>query len=143
MSSNIYVKEHVYALIPKDSELGLYPLLSALSLFLLFIINDQLKAFFQHPLFQFLGRISYSMYAVHFLILGSVSSWLFLMLNHRLSYGLSFLLVSLLSTPIIILASIWMTKYVDEPSIKAAANASKRIIAAGKKLISLVTSQKK
>ena len=143
LSRNIYVKEHVYAFIPKDSELGLYPLLSALSLFLLVITNDRLKSFLQHPLFQFLGKISYAMYAIHFIILGSVSSWLFLMLNHRLPYGLSFLLVSLLSAPIIILTSIWMTKYIDEPSTKAAAYASKRIIALGEKSISLVTGQTK
>ncbi len=119
----------IYGFLPPDSEMGVYPLIGAFSLFLLIMINDRLKDFLQHPVFQFLGKISYALYAIHFLVLGSVSSWIFLWLTPHLPYGLCFLLVLLMSAPIIIFASIWMTKYVDEPSIQAATYVSQRAIA--------------
>ena len=143
LSDDRFTQMTIYRFVPKDSELGLYSLFAALTLFLLVIINDRLKAFLQHPLFQFLGKISYSLYAIHFLILGSMSSWLFLKISPYLPYKLSFLLVFVWSAPIIVIASILMTKYIDEPSIKAAAYVSKRIIAIGEKAIIPITHPKK
>lgn len=143
LSDDRFTQMTVYRFVPKDSELGLYSLLAALALFLLVIIDDRLKAFLQHPFFQFLGKISYSLYAIHFLILGSISSWLFLKISPYLPYQLSFLLVFLWSAPIIVITSIWMTKYIDEPSIKAAAYVSKRVIEIGEKAIVPITHPKK
>jgi peptidoglycan/LPS O-acetylase OafA/YrhL len=130
-----FLQGTIYKFLPHDAEFGFYPLIAALSLFLFVTINDRAKSWLSHPLLQFLGKISYALYAIHFLILGSVSSWLFLQLNAHLPYGLSFFLVLLSAIPMIILSAILMTKYVDQPSIKAAAYVSKRTIALGEKIM--------
>jgi peptidoglycan/LPS O-acetylase OafA/YrhL len=67
---------------------------------------------------QYLGRISFSMYLLHFIILGSVASYLF---NHffilHLGYLASVVAVSLVCIPITFIASSIFTTQVDNRSI--------------------------
>ena len=69
--------------------------------------------------FQFLGRIAFSLYLLHFLLLCSLGSFLFLLAYQQgLSYGMSVLVSVAVTTPVILLAAYGMTVYVDEPAMR-------------------------
>ena len=67
-----------------------YAMLGALVVFASLIISRREQRTLTWPVFAFLGRISFGMYAFHFLLLGSFSSWLFLHLVETHSYNQSF-----------------------------------------------------
>jgi len=92
----------------------------ALLVFAAIFLSPHLQNLLSHSVFAFLGRISYSVYAVHFLVLGSFSCWLFLLLNDRLGYDASCAITGLLSLIVLIPLSYLLTKYIDEPATKAA-----------------------
>lgn len=67
----------------------------------------------------FLGKISFSMYLIHILIICTLSSYLFVLFyNKGISYKLSFLFTFIPSILVIFGLSWLMTKYFDEPAIK-------------------------
>lgn len=108
----------LYKWLPSDKAYdGGYPMLAALLAMLLVQSSARIQAGLRAPLWQFLGRISYALYVLHFLIIGSVSSWLFLHLNRHLPYGLAFLLVLLSGLAMAIVSAWWATRYIDEPVI--------------------------
>ena len=116
-----FLEGTVYKVLPNDHKFGSgYPMLSALLLFVFVITNSRIKVYLNRPFLQFLGRISYGLYAIHFLVIGSISCWLFLRINRHIDYGLSFLVVLLSGLPLIIILAYLVTKYVDKPSIKLA-----------------------
>lgn len=65
----------------------------------------------------FLGRISFSMYLIHFMILGSYASYLFIKLNESFGYRTSFILTFIPTLVIVITAAYLYAKYVDEKAI--------------------------
>ena len=78
------------------------------------IVQGYGKKFFQNRILQFLGKISYSLYLLHFLILCSLSCVFYLFLPHTfLALLLNFFLYSLIS----VLVSVVFYKYVDKPAI--------------------------
>jgi peptidoglycan/LPS O-acetylase OafA/YrhL len=85
----------------------------------------QVKEHLQSRIFLFLGKISYGLYAIHFLVLGSFSSWLFLRLHDRLGYASSFLAVFFISLSLMLGLAYLITKYIDEPSIALASRIGK------------------
>ncbi len=111
----------VYGWLPKNVLLGGgYPMLAAVLVFILVMTDEGLQKFLHKPVFQFLGRLSYGIYAVHFLIIGSWSCWLFLQLQDVLSYQRAFFAVLLTSLPLILALSWLATILVDEPAIRLA-----------------------
>lgn len=76
------------------------------------------KKIFSHKIFLFLGKISFSMYFIHFVILCSFSCFLFLKLIVYFSYSISFLLTFFISVICIIFISYFLTKYIDIPAIR-------------------------
>jgi peptidoglycan/LPS O-acetylase OafA/YrhL len=57
---------------------GGWSMLGAIAIFILVLHSPLAQRLLTRPSVLFLGRISYSLYGLHFLILGSVSSWVFL-----------------------------------------------------------------
>ncbi len=98
-----------------------FPYIIGASLFVYTVINSEwLKRFFSSPPLQFLGKISFSLYLIHLLIIGSLACYLFnyFISDMHLSYGVSFLLMFILSMSITIRASFAMYRYVDLSGIK-------------------------
>lgn len=87
---------------------------------LLFIIlsSTGLQKFFSSKILLFLGKISFSMYLMHFMILFSFSSYLFIKLAKYLPYHINFLITFSISLMFILLVSVLFVKYIDEKGIK-------------------------
>jgi len=77
---------------------------------------------------NFLGNISYSFYAIHFLIMKTISETVDTILNQYLQRDVAFCSMILLTFPIIIFAAWTMDKYIDKPCIKLSAWFTKRLI---------------
>lgn len=69
----------------------------------------------------FVGRISYAIYLVHFVVLGTVSSWVFLYAHGRLGQHWAFLLAGATTLVVSILAAWVFTILVDQPAIRLSA----------------------
>ena len=99
---------------------GGYPMVGAVFFFLATLWNPRLQNVLSGRIFEYVGRISFAVYAVHFLVLCSFSSWLFVKLIPQYSYSTNCAIVAvsyLLST--FIIAHV-LTCYVDEPTTKLA-----------------------
>jgi peptidoglycan/LPS O-acetylase OafA/YrhL len=84
------------------------------------IISPRMQAFFSSPALRFLGAISFSLYLLHVLIIGSFSSFVFLKLAGMMGYNAAVGVVFLLTTPVVLVLSHLMTQYVDMKGVKLA-----------------------
>lgn len=122
-TSSDIVRLTFYGKLPKLTYIGGgYSMLGAIFLFFSIDHIKAIQTLLSHKYLVFLGRISYAMYAVHYIILGSFSSWLFIKLLHYYKYGNAFLLVFLISLIIILIISYVETVFVDEQAIRLSRN---------------------
>ena len=116
-----YIKTTVYHWLPADTGCeGGYPMLAALLLFCFICLNDRVKKGLQLPVFKYLGKVSYGVYGVHILVIGSLSSWLFLLCYQQLGYLGAFLIAIAGGLTVIIATGHLITVYVDKPAIRLA-----------------------
>ena len=96
----------------------LYHTLGAFFLMVVLLESRRMQKLFSFRYFLFLGEISFAMYLLHFIILGSFTSFVFLQLSPIMPYqyaaGLSFVA----SLPIIFLTTYLVYKYVDSNAVK-------------------------
>ncbi len=108
----------IYHFWPSDAKYeGGYPMLAAVLAFVLVLTSPSIKNWLRQPAWQFLGRISYALYLLHFLLIGSFSSWLFLRLTPAMSYGSAFFIVTGSGLALAVVAAYVATRWVDEPVI--------------------------
>jgi len=81
-------------------------------------MSKRLQHFFSLKLFNFLGYISFSLYLLHALVLGSFTCYLFLQLQQIYSYNMAVLLAFIPSVALLIAVSYFMTNYVDKGSVR-------------------------
>ncbi|QQS60878.1 MAG: acyltransferase [Candidatus Moraniibacteriota bacterium] len=68
--------------------------------------------------FVFFGEISFSFYLLHFIVLGSLTSFIFLQLHLYFSYNISALFAFIISLGFLIIFSYWMYIYIDKKAIQ-------------------------
>ncbi len=83
-----------------------------------FVMSDLLQRIMSWRIFIFLGYISFSLYLLHPLLIGSLSSFIFLKLSESMPYNNAVLVVFLITTVVCVPLSWLMTKYVDVPGTK-------------------------
>lgn len=89
----------------------------AFLLILLALVVKSVQSFFEIPIIHWLGRISFSLYLLHLLVIGSLGAWLFVNISFfRADIGLFTLFFIVLFLALAI-ADVF-TRYVDEPIIK-------------------------
>ena len=76
-------------------------------------------AFATRPM-RYIGKISFSLYLLHVIILGSLACTVLVWLAPRHSYLFSILMAVLISIPATVVAAHYFTKYVDGPSVRLA-----------------------
>jgi peptidoglycan/LPS O-acetylase OafA/YrhL len=92
------------------------------------LLNSKwMQAIFESKPIAYLGRISFSMYLVHFTIVCTFSSFLFQQLSHFLSYGINFIVTLLVSLVLIFAVSNLMYRYVDHATLTFLSKQSARI----------------
>lgn len=69
-----------------------------------------------HRTLRYLGSVSYAMYALHFLLLGSLTSWIYLNLVGVLGHFLAALFAVLATLPVLAVLSHFVTKTIDKRS---------------------------
>lgn len=119
--SGIDVKETIYEYmrIPKiDDIVAFYHILGSFLIIIILLKSDILKRFFALKIPLFFGKISFSMYIIHLIILCSFSSFLFSKIINNFRYYQAFIIMLMISLIIIILISYSIYKYVDCIAIK-------------------------
>lgn len=119
--SGIDVKETIYEYmrIPKiDDIVAFYHILGSFLIIIILLKSDILKRFFALKIPLFFGKISFSMYIIHLIILCSFSSFLFSKIINNFRYYQAFIIMLMISLIIIILISYYIYKYVDCIAIK-------------------------
>ncbi len=123
-----FIEKTIYGFLPDDQGFGGgYPMLSALLCFILVVSNSRIQRYLQGPMFQFVGAISYGLYVVHFLVLGSLSSAIFVVLRDHLGHAASFVIVFLSGMAFVGFAAYLSTRYIDSPCISFANRISHKV----------------
>lgn len=91
-----------------------YILVSFLIVYLVLRVK-LLSNFFSLPFLKWLGKISFSLYLIHTLIICSFSSWLYLRLEYN--HFINFIIVSIITLIVSLLFSSIYSKYIDSYSI--------------------------
>lgn len=95
-----------------------YHVLGALLLMLAVLSSEWLQKFFTTPVAAFLGKISFSLYAIHVIVIGSFSCILFLALSGFMPYNAA-ALATLASTVALSLGlAVLVNRWIDEPGIR-------------------------
>jgi peptidoglycan/LPS O-acetylase OafA/YrhL len=119
--------ESFYSRLPDFYSLGgSYAMNGAALVFISINMLMPAKNILNKPVFRFLGHISYGLYVMHFLVIGSFSSWLFLILLNHIDYLSASLIVISISIPVIILLSYFVTLYIDKPAVILASKLDKK-----------------
>jgi peptidoglycan/LPS O-acetylase OafA/YrhL len=95
-----------------------YHIIGAGMIMYVLLNSRDLQNIFSSPVPLFLGKISYSLYLVHFLVISSFTCALFLSLYPVFSYGSAVLISVLLSLLLIIPLSYLFYKHVDMAGVK-------------------------
>ena len=95
-----------------------YHILGAGMLMYVLLNSQRMQKIFSSPVLVFLGKISYSLYLVHFLVISTLTCALFLVLHPVLPYGAAVLISCVLSVLVIIPLSYLFYRYVDMRGIK-------------------------
>lgn len=87
--------------------------------FVFAVLNlEPVQKFFSLGIFQYLGRISYSLYLIHFLVIATLGAWICLQLTPVLGYNLTALLNLALISAVTVLLSELSVRYVEPLSKK-------------------------
>lgn len=87
--------------------------------FVFSVLNlESVQKFFSGKVFRYLGRISYSLYLIHFPVIATFGAWFFLKFHEVLGYNLTGLLNLILISLITVLLSELSVRYVEPLSKK-------------------------
>lgn len=123
-------EDSFYQLLYFDRQAPLTQIFHVFGAFLLLffvLISKNTQSFFAHKLSMFLGKISFSMYLIHPLVIGSLSCFVFLKLKDHYSYNTAASLSILAGLPVVIIVSYLMSIYVDKPGINLASYVYNRL----------------
>lgn len=116
-SAGIHLEGTIYGIIPIVMVVP-YHLAGALLLVFGVLMLGPLQKFFSLPVFVKLGKISYSLYLVHFPVIATAGCGLFRLLYGKLSYNLSVLCTFAVTTALVLLISAGFSKYIEPLSKK-------------------------
>jgi peptidoglycan/LPS O-acetylase OafA/YrhL len=80
------------------------------------VVLSPVQGILGRPFFRFLGRISYSIYLIHFTILSSLTCFLVFSMNPIVGYLSSVAIAFAITLPILLSAAYFFTRVIDEPA---------------------------
>lgn len=103
-------------------------LIAAVIIIVLVLTSKRLNKLLELKPLVFLGSISYSVYAVHLIILGSAASLAFYLAQQQgLSYNYSAAIAVAVYLPVVLIVAVLMNKFVDKPAIALSRMAGKSL----------------
>lgn len=111
-SAGAHLQGTIYGIIPIVMVVP-YHLVGALMLVFSVVLLNPLQKFFGLPVFVKLGKISYSLYLVHFPVIATAGCRLFLLLYEKMSYSMAVLICFAVTTGLVLLISAVFTKYIE------------------------------
>ena len=110
----------IYASLVKDyfnDSAVLYHILGAFLVMFVLLNSKRMQKFLSFKGFLFLGEISFSMYLLHFILMGSFGSFVFIKLAPHFSYVTTFLISFTLSVSLLFTIAYWMHIYIDKRAV--------------------------
>lgn len=98
----------------------LYHGIGAFLMILSLSLSKKLQIILCHRIFQFLGKISFSLYIIHLIFLSSISCFIFIHVMNYLSYMTAVFVTFFLSIGPLLFISYLMYKFIDKPSTSIA-----------------------
>jgi peptidoglycan/LPS O-acetylase OafA/YrhL len=108
--------EHLPAAVLKQAEW--FHVLGAYFLVISFVISAPMQRIVSTRVFRFLAYISFTLYLLHLLIIGSFSCYLFLNWHERFGYNHAVAYIFVLTVALTLSLAWLMAKYIDDPGIK-------------------------
>lgn len=95
-----------------------YQIIGAAIIIAVLLKSEGLSKFFSSAAMQFLGRVSFSMYLTHVILILYCAHPLFNVMHQRsIPYLVCFLIMLIIVVPLILVAAYFVYKYVDKPAI--------------------------
>ncbi|WP_411553814.1 acyltransferase family protein [Paenibacillus lautus] len=94
--------------------------------------SSRMQSIFSHRFFAYLGKISFSLYLVHFTVICSFGSYVFLYLSPFLSYGPRVLFTTILTFAVIAAMAHWFYRLVDARILLGLSRWNKALFTSGK-----------
>ncbi len=120
-ADNITIDSSIYGWLPSRLDKlgqGGYALSGALIVFCCVLCCHPLQTLLDKKILRYFGRISYALYALHFILLGSLSSFIYLILISNLGHNLAFFCALMLSLFLLIPCADVTNRWVDTYSIR-------------------------
>ena len=105
------------------------PMLSAVLLLSLVLYSTFLQKLLNRRWLLWLGDISYALYAMHLLLIGSVVAYLVISLTPQVGYGNATLIALVAYLAVLTIISHLVVKGIDEPSVKLANLSGRKVVA--------------
>ena len=105
------------------------PMLSAVLLLSLVLYSTSLQKLLTRRWLLWLGEISYALYAMHLLLIGSVVAYVVASLTPKLGYGTATLIALAVYIVVVAIISQLVVKGIDEPCVKLANRSGRKAIA--------------
>lgn len=119
--ANITLSNSIYGWLPAEFNTfskGGYAVIGAIMVFACVLFCTPLQALLDKSVLRYLGRISYTLYALHFIFLGSISSFLYYILVERIGHNAAFWCAFLLSFPLYVLGADLSNRWVDANAVR-------------------------
>lgn len=105
-----------------------YHLVGATCVMLAVLSSARIQAFFSRKAALFLGRISFSMYAMHVILIGSFSCALFIALRPRMGHNAAAILTFIPTIALALVIGALVDRFIDQPGVKLSAKIQKRLL---------------
>ncbi|MFA6508453.1 MAG: acyltransferase [Treponemataceae bacterium] len=105
-----------------------YHLIGASCVMTAVLSSRRIQAFFSHKAALFLGRISFSMYAMHVILIGSFSCALFIALRAHMGYNAAAMLTFFPTLVLTLVIGALVDRFVDQPGVRLSAKIQERLL---------------
>src|SRR6185295_1085647 len=95
-----------------------YHIIGSTTMIAALLMSPRLQSFFSLRLFRFLGDISFCLYLLHAIVIGSLGCYTFLKLYQQIGYMPAVMVALMVTIVVCVIASYLMTKAVDDNGIR-------------------------
>ena len=95
-----------------------YHIMGAFSIIIITVVCDRARHVLSTKVCRFLGRVSYSLYLIHFPLICCIATGMFLLLLPSFGYTPTLLMIFVTIVPTVVATAALFNRFVDEPAIR-------------------------